>query len=135
MRQFLFTSPRFDGQIILGYDENGVLVKFVNEATLTSEQLEYFRTNFPFKYENMELLKGKSGIITEITDLSFDRFWADYDCKKGKINAEKEWKKLSDGERMKAIMAIRRYKASCKNKNIEQVYPERYLKHRRYEDE
>lgn len=135
MRQYLFQSPLFSGQITLGYNENGILIKFINEAELSEMQLNYFTSHFPFRIDNLDFIKGKSGIITEITDISFEHFWNEYGYKKGKLKAEINYKKLTDGEKLKAIMGIRKYRIYCKLKGIDMVYPERYIKDRRYDDE
>lgn len=74
--------------------------------------------------------------ILNITNISFDDFWQKYNYKKDKQNAIKEWNKLSSEDRRSAMDGIRKYK-SC-NGGYSQpamVYPERYLKYRRWEDE
>jgi len=118
-----------------GYNEEGILVKFENSAVLNDEQLIYVRNHFPFVIDELQTLAGKTGMLTEVTDISFDRFWTEYNYKKGKIAAFKEWKKLSSDEMVKAIVRIKPYRFDCKCHNREMVYPERYLKDRRFDDE
>lgn len=125
------------GFIKAGFDEHGALVKFENSAILTEQQWLhlYNPDNFPLIEQKFTALAGKRGKIEEVSELTFDRFWEEYGCKKGKIQAQKEWNKLSDDEKAKAIGRIKAFKFDCKAHNREQVYPERYLKHRRFDDE
>lgn len=65
---------------------------------------------------------------------SFDRFWNDYEKKVGKQNTLKEWKKLNDSERQKAIDQIPSYKAYQPDVRFRKD-PERYLKQKLFNDE
>lgn len=130
----MFTSRTFQGFLKFGYDAEGVLVKFENNAVLETEQLVYLSKNFPFTESELseKLNKGK---IVECTDLTFDRFWNEYDYKKDRDQAETYWRKMSDEEKAKAIGAIKRFKYDCKLHNRDIIYAVRFLKYRRYMDE
>jgi hypothetical protein len=137
MREYVMTSKFMAGYIKCGFDENGRLVKFENAALLTDVQLQhiYNPVYFPLTESKFTALAGNKCTIEEVSELTFDRFWKEYDCKKGKIQTEKEWRKLTEEEKAKAIGRIKAFKFDCKSHNRELVYPERYLKHRRYDDE
>jgi hypothetical protein len=137
MREYIFTTPLMAGFIKAGFDEHGILVKFENSAILTDNQFTHlYNINyFPITIEKFEALKGKQGKIEEISTITFEKFWEEYGLKKGKIKAQKEWLKTSENDRAKAIAKIKPYKFDCKTHNREMVYPERYLKDRRYDDE
>lgn len=133
MKEFVLTSKKFEGTLHFKY-ENEVLVSFENNAKLDDVQLEFFVRNFPFKSGYLELIKG-TGQITEITDLSFNTFWTRYGYKVDKVNAEKYWKKMSDPDKVLALAGIVKYKNNCNATGIGMVYPERYLKNKRWLDE
>jgi hypothetical protein len=137
MREFILTSPVMEGALIFGYDDQDRLIKFENKAKLNYLQLQavYDPERFPFTFDKLSYLKGKTGRIEEIQDITWDRFWTDYNYKKGKIKAEIEWNKLKSDEQAKAIAKIPSYKYFCSIHNHEVLYPERYLKYKRYNDE
>lgn len=134
MREYIFTSRQFTGFMKFGYDAEGVLVKFENNAILDTQQLGYLSNNFPFDKQELPKIAGK-GKLEECTDLTFEKFWKEYGCKKDKVQAEKYWRKMPDDEKAKAISAIKRFKHDCKMHNREMVYPIRYLRNMRYMDE
>lgn len=134
MREFIFTSNKLKGSMRFVYN-NGVLEQFENNAELNEIQLNYFEHNFPFRFENLEKIKGDTGIIKETTDLSFKNFWDSYAYKVDKSEAEKFWNNMSKADRLLAISGISKYKYRCKLKGTAMIYPKRYLKNRRWEDE
>lgn len=117
-----------------GYN-NGVLEFFENNAELSTGQIDYFEHNFPVRLENLQLIKGETGDLLEVTDLSFDTFWDKYGHKVDRIQAEKYWDRMGNEEKLYAICGIAKYKYRCKLKNIAMIYPIRYLRNRRWEDE
>lgn len=137
MRDYVFTSEHFDGQILFSYDNEGVLVYFENKAYLTDVQLRYLSENFPFSVNDLGKIKGQKGVITEITDLSFDKFWNAYNKKLGnKAKAEKLWNQLSESERIEVLEALPRYDYYLQtHPGIEKAYPTTFLNQRRWENE
>ncbi len=135
MRKYVLTSKRFEGSLIFEYDAEGILVCFKREAELDIEQMQYLQRNFPFVDTQLQYVVGK-GEITEVTDLSFGRFWNDYAYKVGNKNkAEKLWLQLSESEKLAVLDSLKRYNYYLKIRNIAKVYPERYLLHRRWEND
>lgn len=63
----------------------------------------------------------------------FSEFWDAYGKKVGKPNAEREWNKLSPVDRKAVVLAVPAY-VQAKEK-LYRKDPERYLKHRAWEDE
>jgi hypothetical protein len=113
-------------------------MKFENNANLTQIQIEtlYYPGNFPLHIDKMPNLLGNNlGKLEEVTEITFDRFWEEYGYKKGKVRAQAEWNKLPFDEHVMAIAKIKPYKFACQTHNHEMIYPERYLKHKRYTDE
>jgi gamma-glutamylcyclotransferase (GGCT)/AIG2-like uncharacterized protein YtfP len=135
MAEFIFTSKLFSGFMRFAYDDQGVLQKFENNASIDTKQLLFLQRNFPFAIQDLERIKGKSGKIEENVDITFDNFWNRYGYKKGKVNTQVAWNKLSDAAKWKAIIYIPKYIYECKTAGHEMLYPERYLKYRRFDDE
>ncbi|MFK5950171.1 MAG: hypothetical protein QM500_15510 [Methylococcales bacterium] len=134
MKEFIFTSNQFIGYMKFGYDSEGVLAKFENNAILETQHQVYLSKNFPFAQSDLLKIVGK-GKLEDCTDLTFDRFWKEYGYKKDRDQAEKHWRKMSDEEKAKAISSIKRYKHDCRMHNRDIIYAVRYLKNRRYMDE
>ncbi len=105
MRKYVLTSPAFDGELKFGYNSENILVFFENNAELKSEHLDYFITNFPFVADALPKIVNK-GKLTEVTDLSFERFWNEYNYKVGdKKKATKLWNQLQESEvRFSAVL-------------------------------
>lgn len=134
MKEFIYTSKHFVGYMKFGYDAEGILVNFENNAILDDKQLLFLSRAFPFVQSDLLKITGK-GKLEDCTDLTFDRFWTEYDYKKDKDMAEKQWRKMNDDEKAKAISAIKRYKHDCKMHQRDIIYAVRYLKNRRFMDE
>ena len=137
MREYILTSPLIEGTIRFGYADTGRMVKFELNAELDTSQYQflYNPAHFPFTLEKLAIFAGNKGTITEVTDITFDRFWKEFNYKVGKVKAQCEWKKLTDDDKAKALARIKAYHFACKAHSREMVYPERYLKHRRFDDE
>lgn len=136
MRDYVFTSNQFGGEILFSYDSEGMLVKYENKAELTDDQALFLSRNFPLAESDLHKIKGKTGKITEVTDLSFERFWNEYDFKMGnKKKAQELWRKLSEGERIAVFEALPRYNYFLKiNQGIMKAYPTTFLNQRRWEN-
>ncbi|MBN1187020.1 MAG: hypothetical protein JXB49_32380 [Bacteroidales bacterium] len=132
MQEFVLTSTRFSGSMRLGYC-NGILEQFENNTDLNEAQLDYFTRNFPLRLATLEAMKGV--IVKEVTDLSFEAFWSKYDYKVDKQQAEKFWNKMTRPDKLAALAGITKYRYGCRLKNTAMIYPVRYLRNRRWEDE
>ncbi|MPS73989.1 MAG: hypothetical protein E2590_12715 [Chryseobacterium sp.] len=61
-------------------------------------------------------------------DLSFEFFWKTYDYKKGKIlMTQKAWQKLTDAEKIEALLYIPKLKEQKRIDNTAMPYPSTYL--------
>lgn len=136
MRRYAVTSPNFEGEMIFGYDSEGVLKYYENNAELQTEHLIWLSRNFPFSDVDLPKIV-KTGKIKEITDLSFERIWKDYAFKVGnKARAEKLWYKLSESERIAVFESLSKYKYYLRtHQGLMQAYLETYLSQRRWENE
>lgn len=135
MKEYIFTSAQFEGYMLFAYDQEGGLVRFEQNAILKDKQIRYLFDHFPFTESDLPNIQGSTGKIVESTDLSFERFWADYNYKKDKASAERYWARMSKIEKAKALAGVKRYRYDCIRNNRDMVYAVRYLKNRRYMDE
>jgi hypothetical protein len=134
---YIFKSPLINGEIIFKYNILGFLKKIIYPDNFKKHQYIFIAKNFPFYEKLIEKWKEKKGnfSIKEIPiDLSFNRFWNDYNYKIGKKKmAENIWKKMSYNEKIKALSYIPKYINHIKNKNYDQAYPTTYLNQRYFD--
>lgn len=64
---------------------------------------------------------------------TFEDYWNTYNKKVGKVAATKIWNKMSQADKEACMAAIPAYRASRERQYMKD--PERYLKHRTWEDE
>lgn len=137
---YILTSNKLKGKILVGFTPEGVLCKMeVDPADATRKLMHWFLERLPLLegamhpkyYDNLLHIEPVSD------DLSFDRFWNDYDQKVGKkARVEKLWDTLSNPDRAKALAGIRRYdNYLLKQKGIAKAYAETYLRNRYWENE
>ncbi|MBE9468995.1 MAG: hypothetical protein IMY72_11850 [Bacteroidetes bacterium] len=137
MREFIFYSPKIDGDLCFSYDDKGHLIKFEVKAELTEGQFRETFSLFPFRIELLQKLKTNKGIrIKEIEpDLSFERFWNFYENKVGKRKmTENIWKNMSKEDKVKVFAHIKRYKEQCRFNNVQMAYPSTYLNQEYWRD-
>lgn len=136
MKKYTLTSPKFDGQILFGYNDSRVLVYFNNETTMTFDQHAWVLKKLPLGEDEIDPLSKKiNGVLAEVPeDISFDRFWDDYGKKINLKRCKPLWAKLTEGEAMTAILRIPAYKAYLKRTNFRNTAdPEKYLRDRYFE--
>lgn len=121
------------------YGLNGLLIAFNLVGDITDVAHETFLQELPMADGDMEVLAKKYRSLTikpVPIDLSFERFWTDYDYKVGsKSKCEKIWEKLTKGDKIKALAAIHKFKAWSLQKGYDMPYPERYLTHKRFNNQ
>jgi hypothetical protein len=138
MKKYAVTSSSFTGEVYYTFDDNGLLVCM--ELKSIVEPAIHAKLCAVVPQTEVTLLKWKQSntklVITEVgLDISFENFWNRYNYKVGKKEAEAAWKKLSDAKKVKAIASIVLYDKYLAGKGIDKIYPERYLKKERFEDE
>jgi hypothetical protein len=136
MRKYIVTTPAVTGDLTFEYDATGILVSFHNNAELKEEHCKWLYRHFPFVDDELPHTFPKSK-ITEVTDLTFERFWREYDMKVGnKTRTEKLWNALPEADRMQVFERLPKYRRHLKlHQGIMQAYPETFLSQRRWENE
>lgn len=136
---YSFTSGGFEGEIIFGYDKDGLLVQYECKADVRQDALTYLLINaFPVHEERLKhivaISKHGASIKLLPPDLTFERFWAEYDKKTDKETTMKRWKALPEGEKLAALNYIPVYNSSLIKSGLAKLYPSTYLSKKRWND-
>src|SRR5690606_6833834 len=137
-KKYIMTSDQFTGEIVFKYNLKGYLSSV--EIAASGMKLEVFNwiwDNLPKTTKEVDeyIQRAKNFKITEIPeDLSFERFWIEYGHKVGKktmtLNA---WKKLSQADKIAALIYIKKLKDIKKKDGTQMPYPQTYLNQKYWE--
>lgn len=136
MKKFVLTSPKFTGQIIIGYGTDGVMVYYSNDATFTFKQHVWFLNRMPFMENQIhELAKAASCELLEVPqDTTFETFYNTYDKKRNANRCKPLYEKLADNDKLKAILAIKPYFDFCKRTGYRSIAdPDTYIRQRYFD--
>ncbi|MDV3711207.1 hypothetical protein [Elizabethkingia anophelis] len=135
MKNYVAIHKKSDHKINLTYDTFGVLVKieFAGERwkpetinwifqpgrlPLSESEIWHRIENKALEFDYMEIP----------TDLSFSNFWNLFANKKGKIpSAQRFWEKLTDAEKIEALLYIPKLHAQKKADGTALPYPQTYI--------
>jgi hypothetical protein len=142
MKEYLFTSPKLDGELKLRYNASGALQMMELLGNWTIEQQRALCDEIPTTIEQlhgsfMKKRSDTSKLMEVKMDVSFDSFWTAYNYKLGnKEKARKIWEKLAESDKINALNTIPLYDRMLLMKQTQdKVYAERYLSQRRWENE
>ncbi|MBF2710036.1 hypothetical protein [Flavobacterium soyangense] len=123
------------------YNLTGILIYFnVMEGDLSEKQEKFLYLNgkFPWKESHIKewtkLYKTTTVEVGE-PDLSFENFWKRYDLKVKKEASEKAWNKLSDGDKIKCFLRLKKYNTNLARTNQAKAHLVTWLNQKRYNDE
>ena len=74
-------------------------------------------------------------ITTVQKPVTFEEFWEAYDYKVGKKKAEAVWAQKTEGDRIKALRAIKPYNYHLATNPRAKLHPETFLRNERYNDD
>jgi hypothetical protein len=120
MIRYILLVKRLVGYMVFGFSKkNGYLMIFENcTYGMTDEAMAYLLKELQHCLVHHSFVQwandGGHTLIVEPEDLSFERFWTDYDFAKNKIQAERYWKRMSDDEKRYALHNVRAYAVYCK---------------------
>jgi hypothetical protein len=141
VNKYIITSDTYEGEVVFGYHPvSRLLYGFYCKADLADLQHEFFMQNL-YKDEETFLEKFKNSNNLTVKKMpantTFEKFWNDYGYKVGnKKKSEDIWNKMSIADKVLALEKIPAYKNWLSKKpQTDMVYPERYLSHRRFENE
>lgn len=132
MRIFIAKSQKTGLKITFKYDFNGILRQLEFDGDWTDELINKILPKIPVNLQMMisdiKLQKPKSPWrFTEVQDLSFEAFYQQYPNKVGpKEKTKKDYGKLSDAEKMEAILFIPEL-IKMKKDGTAYPYPATYL--------
>lgn len=111
MREFIAKHQKSGLKITFKYNLNGVLQVLEFDGDWKEEQIEKMKTRFPASTEKMlhEIQHQRLDtpwIFAESTEITFEAFYRKYPRRVGKTEAEKAWKKLSEPDKLEAILFI-----------------------------
>lgn len=118
MRKYLLTSPKWEGEIEVVYNDFNLMVSIdISRADLAEKQQIYFLRDLPRELAELERLKQKSPslVVIEVPqEITFEMFWNRYDDKvrSSRKRTEKAWSRLAKADQVKAYMYIQRYRQS-----------------------
>ncbi|MCT4181623.1 hypothetical protein BAS06_09345 [Elizabethkingia miricola] len=135
MKNYVALHKKSDHKIYLSYDTFGVLVKL----EFSGERWKEETIDWIFKPGRIPLTE--SDMWTRIenktlefnymeipTDLSFSNFWNLYAYKKGKIpGAQRYWERLTDAEKIEALLYIPKLHIQKKADGTAMPYPQSYI--------
>jgi len=119
---------------------NGLLVGFeVLEGELSQKQFDWLFVSAKIPiHESMinEWRKQpKLQIILNQPDISFENFWKLYGLKVKKETSEKAFNKLSDAEKIKCFLALRKYNKELQRTGQAKAHMITWINQKRYNDE
>lgn len=137
MKTYHITSSKWGGFVKLVYDRTGVLCYLdLLQAEMDTEQKVSFL--FALSHELVDLPKlveiSKAITITEVHEVpTFEQFWELYNYKVSKHKVTKLWEKLTDSDKLEAVMSIKPYDKYVESRGIAKKYPDTYIRNRDFE--
>ncbi|GIZ10263.1 hypothetical protein [Flavobacterium sp. UMI-01] len=123
------------------YNLKGVLIHFeVMEGDLTDKQeiFLYHKGKFPWKEAHLkdwEKLYPPTTVEMTDFDLSFDNFWKLYNYKVKREYSERAWNKLSDQDKIKCFLRLKKYNANLATNGQAKAHLVTWINQKRYNDE
>lgn len=133
MRTFLAIGKKSGLRIVFKYDLSGVLRSVEFDGAWTDELVERIKTKIPSNVmyclsQIKQQAANSQWTFVEQTDLIFDGFYKRYPNKLGKKKeAMKHWEKMSDAERMDAILYLDEYLPLKRKEGTNIPYASSYL--------
>ncbi len=124
------------GHLVYSYQLSSCPLELLEEIpTSDYPTLDFPTLDFP-TLDNLTLYSNKDNSNKESSkkDNRFEEFWELYGKKVGKENTRKQWSKLKENEKDAILVAVPYY-TRARPESVYRKDPERYLKHRVWEDE
>lgn len=138
-KKYILTSEHFKGEITFEYNLKGFLkaVKVGEVKGMSKSIFDWLWANLPTSTQMIEEYKKTAGNfkISEVpVDLSFERFWSEYNNKVGKKKmTENAWNKLSQKDKIAALLYIEKLRRTKRQDGTQMPYPSTYLNQKYWE--
>jgi hypothetical protein len=139
MRRFVITSPKFNGQAELVYNEHDILCMIdCTKSDMNDVIISAFKKAVP---ATLALLQSGTGFTPDTTVVesnfvvSFKRFYDEYPLKRNRFRAEKVFEKLTGTQQVQAYYSLSHYKRYLTRTGIFAMGADKYLSDHHYETE
>jgi hypothetical protein len=131
-------------KFLFKYCLNGHLKGFeIIEGELNGAQMKWlFSPNFPANESIIRSVwmkeKGytdKFEVSIAPADFSFESFWEFYDHKVKKVDAEKQWNKLNQPDKIKCFICLPGYNAYLQRRRISKAHLSTFINQKYFEDD
>lgn len=141
MKRFIVTSPSWQGEAEIVYNESGLLVRISFEGCVFADHnrvVDKFKALVPVLVTDLQVaFQNTSATVVEADfEVNFDMFWKAYNLKHNRVRAVNLWNKLSKTDQVKAYFGVPIYdKFLKKEKWRSKADPETYLRNKMFENE
>jgi len=138
-KKYILTSDHFTGEVTFEYNLKGFLkaVKVGEVKGMSKSIFDWLWANLPTSTQMIEEYKKTAGNfkISEVpVDLSFERFWSEYNNKVGKKKmTENAWNKLSQKDKIAALLYIEKLRRTKRQDGTQMPYPSTYINQKYWE--
>lgn len=141
MRKYILISKKTEGYLVYGFDKLGYLCHWGNCTRGLSEDavrfmLQQLGNCLTFAMFKTWALQNGYEYRRVQNDLSFDRFWSEYDVARNKLEAKKLWDGIKADEELQYIFyshdAYRQY--CTDNPWYTKMYPDTFLRKHRHDE-
>lgn len=134
MPRYLITSRRSATQIVVGYDQRGLLNELLIKDAADETAVEFIRVNTPIQEADVASRFAYLKLVVSPLDVTFEDFWFKYGYKEGKKDAMAYWQRMPGTKRQLAFDHVQRYKDQCARDRKHLMYPATYLRAERWLD-
>ena len=134
MTKYILIPEGFSGNITCYYNEGGNLMEMAinswdmktdDHTTLLQDMGYLLNVQFLGEFAQRNTMKVRKSRV----NLTFERFWIMYGHQRNRIQAEKEWNKLSEAKRWMVLVNLKSYlRYRMNNPKYPALYPDNYLK-------
>lgn len=141
MRRFLITSPKYNGQAELVYNEKETLCMIdCTKTDMDETVITAFKKAVPAKVSSLlgtcTSFSADTVIVESDFIVSFKRFYDEYPMKRNRFKAEEVFNRMNKTEQVKAFYSLHHYKKYCsKNQWYTPMIADKYLRNKEYETE
>jgi hypothetical protein len=113
MRQFAVSSPKFQGQAVIGYNTQGSLCLIdLQQAIMDNQTVHHFKAAVPVTLQHLENGIGfsKDTTVVEVEyEITFDMFWKKYNKMINRKRCLPLWDKMNKIDMVEAYEGVDPY--------------------------